>query len=142
MHRGHIQFIRFLRLGCTPAKASSSPAPAPAPAPDSTVSPCPAPPVLAFLSFSLCICFVVRCRSSLSLTFLALILDWRYSDFPPPPALFHISLRTKQFATPKCCPKDKDEIRFEGQKGCECSTYVNSTLILLGGYFPSSKVEW
>lgn len=86
-----IQFICFLRLGCMPAKASSSPAPAPA----SAVCSSPAPPLaldLVFLSFSLCICFVVRCRSSLSFTFFAVILDWRYSDFPPPPALFHISL--------------------------------------------------
>lgn len=120
---GPLQAIRFLRLGCMPANASSSPAPAPATAPESAVSSCPAPlppPLaldLAFLSFSLCICFVVRCRSSLSFTFFALILDWRYSDFPPPPALFCFTLALEPTNRNSQSLPKKRKIREEEGRG-------------------------
>lgn len=123
-----LQFIWFLRLGCTPANASSSPPPAGAGA-----DPC-SPPLgldLDFRSFSFCICWVVRWRSSFNFLFFSVILDWRYSDFPPPPALFHIISILIQ-----------SEPIGKRNQGGRVWTHVNSTLILLGGYFPSSNVEW
>lgn len=114
---------RILRLGWIPAKLSSPPAAAPAsPAPSSFLW-------RVFLSFSLDICFAVRWRSSFSFLFLVSILDWRYSDFPPPPALKHQLASIPHIHA----------LQYSRER---IVTYVSSTLILRGGYFPSLNVEW